>query len=160
MNISSNPNHKKQIMRNSPLSDSERLQQGPVAIIECDEEIPCNPCETSCPRGAIYIGKPITNRPALAVQKCIGCGNCISKCPGLAIFVVDRRGEEDKVWIPYEFLPLPKPGQVVIALDREGKPLCDAYVEDVRTGSDRTYIIILRVPKGLGIKTRFLRLQT
>ena len=31
----------------------ERMRKGPVAIAECVEHIPCNPCETSCPFHAI-----------------------------------------------------------------------------------------------------------
>jgi ferredoxin len=32
-----------------------------AAVIECIEGIPCNPCETSCPVGAITVGDEITN---------------------------------------------------------------------------------------------------
>ena len=39
----------------------ERFAQGPVAIAECVQEIPCNPCEGACPFHAITVGEPITN---------------------------------------------------------------------------------------------------
>ena len=48
---------------------AEVLTQKAVAIIECIEEIPCNPCETACPAGAIRVGTPITNLPALIPEK-------------------------------------------------------------------------------------------
>ena len=30
------------------LPDDERYAKGPVAVIECVQEIPCNPCEAAC----------------------------------------------------------------------------------------------------------------
>ena len=35
------------------LPTQQRLQMGPVAIIECFQPIPCDPCYHSCVRGAI-----------------------------------------------------------------------------------------------------------
>ena len=43
----------------------ERIEKGPVVVIECDEDIPCNPCEDICPREAITVGEPITNLPRI-----------------------------------------------------------------------------------------------
>jgi len=72
------------------LPTQERYEKGPVAVIECVQEIPCNPCEAACRFGAISVGDPITNLPALDSSKCTGCAICVSKCPGLAIFVVNK----------------------------------------------------------------------
>lgn len=103
------------------LPSKERLAKGPVAVIECPEEIPCNICTSACPYSAIKKGK-IYDLPVLDEQKCIGCGVCISKCPGLAIFVVDL-SKEDMAYItlPYEMLPAPKRGGEVVLLDRLGR---------------------------------------
>jgi len=35
------------------LPPRERLERGPVAIIECVQPIPCNPCVEACKSGAI-----------------------------------------------------------------------------------------------------------
>ena len=43
--------------------DEERFAKGPVAVVECVQQIPCNPCESACPLHAIHIGEPITNTP-------------------------------------------------------------------------------------------------
>lgn len=129
----------------------ERLQQGPVAVIECPQEIPCNPCEEACPHQAITIGTPITNCPQLDEDKCIGCGLCISRCPGLAIFLVDLTYSEESaaVAFPYEYLPLPDVGQEVAAVDRAGKPVCEAKVINVMNAkaNDRTPVITVSVPR-------------
>ena len=68
------------------------IAKGPVAVIECAELIPCNPCEAACPSGAIKIGDSINNLPVLDEDKCTGCGICISSCPGLAIYKHIRGG--------------------------------------------------------------------
>ena len=34
----------------------ERIDRGPVAVVECYERIPCNPCATACRVHAIEIG--------------------------------------------------------------------------------------------------------
>lgn len=86
----------------------ERLAKGPVAVIECCQNIPCNPCETACRFGAITVGDPITNLPVLDESKCVGCGVCITNCPGLAIFVVDKSKGAATVSFPFEYLPLPE----------------------------------------------------
>ena len=45
------------------LPEPGRLKQGPVAVIECFQQIPCNPCAEACPRGAITMPGSISERP-------------------------------------------------------------------------------------------------
>jgi len=140
------------------MPSKERLEQGAVAVIECAQEIPCNPCEKACPSGAIRVGEPITNLPTLIEDKCTGCGLCIPLCPGLAIFVVDMTysDQEATVQLPYEFLPLPKRGETVKALDREGRVVCPARVVKVLNpkGFDHTAVITIAVPKDQAMNVR------
>jgi Fe-S-cluster-containing hydrogenase component 2 len=139
----------------------ERLKQGPVVIVECFQEIPCNPCETSCPRQAIIVGSDINALPKVDHSKCNGCTICVSRCPGLAIFVVDQKysDTESAITMPYEFLPLPEKGEEVEALDREGKGCCQARVIRVvnTKAQDRTPLITLAIPKGREKDVRFFR---
>ena len=127
-----------------------RAERGPVAVIECVQMIPCNPCEKACPYGAITIGEDITALPVLDVEKCRGCGLCLSKCPGLAIFLVDasQPGELALVMMPYEYLPLPETGAVVDATDREGRFVTKATVKRIDGGAQRegTTIVTLALP--------------
>ena len=140
----------------------KRMEKGPVAIIECVQEIPCDPCVDSCRQGAISIGEDITQLPQLIEDKCTGCGTCIPGCPGQAIFVVDIDYSKQKalLMIPYEFYPLPKPNSKVKALDREGKVVGEAKVLKVMNPkkNDRTSVISLVVPKELAMEIRNIRL--
>lgn len=129
---------------------AERLAAGPVAVIECIENIPCNPCVGACPKGAIGIEGDMNGTPSVDFDICDGCGLCISACPGLAIFVVDARPGSDtaKVSLPYEYVPLPSVGDTVVTLSREGDVLGEGTVERVLSAKalDRTPIVTLAVP--------------
>ena len=133
-----------------------RMQRGAVAVIECPEAIPCNPCQRACPHQAIQVGVPITNLPALDADKCVGCGLCIAHCPGQAIFVVDLSGGEALISLPYEFLPLPRPGNQVEVLDRAGRPVGTGVVMRVMNPAsfDRTAVITVAVEKSLAHTVR------
>jgi len=117
-----------ELAKSPGVPSKERVKKGPVACIECVQEIPCNPCEEACPYGAIHVGKPITNLPKLDQEKCIGCGNCIAACPGLAIFVVNGAKEKAEVSFPYEYYPLPQKGDLVDCVDRSGKVVTSGKV--------------------------------
>lgn len=128
----------------------ERINKGPVAIIECEQQIPCNPCETGCPRNAIEVGIPITNLPEIKEDACTGCGLCIAKCPGQAIFLLDMTFSTDKALIafPYEYVPLPEIGQEVNAVDRGGKVVCTAIVNKIiNKNVDKTNVIFIEIDK-------------
>lgn len=123
----------------------ERLEEGPVAVIECVEEIPCDPCVATCPQDAISMGN-ITDTPNMDFDDCIGCGLCVTECPGLAIFMLDCSGEGCEVTVPYEYLPVPEKGDTVRALDRKGVSVQKAEVTSVRS-SGRTYAITMKIDR-------------
>ncbi|MBU1145722.1 MAG: 4Fe-4S binding protein [Firmicutes bacterium] len=121
----------------------------PKALLECYQDIPCNPCETSCPFHAITIGKDINLQPVLNEKLCTGCGICISSCPGLAIMVVQILKDSLQFKIPYEFLPIPKKGQIWHALNRAGQVIGDALILSVILTSkqDKTALVTVSVEK-------------
>lgn len=127
----------------------ERMLKGRVAVAECYQRIPCNPCQAACPQKAITVGEDINNTPVVQERLCTGCGLCLAKCPGLAIFLAKVEGDRAELSLPYEFLPLPKAGDRVTALNREGGEVCTATVTEVLTppAFDRTAVVRILVPR-------------
>lgn len=140
----------------------QRLAQGPVAVVECFQRIPCDPCFTACKKGAIKPFADINDLPEFDADRCDGCGLCISACPGLAIFVIHENygATESLVKLPYEFLPVPQPGDTVQGLDREGQFVANARVVRVQDAPfrDKTLIVWLAVPKGTAMTVRHFRM--
>jgi Fe-S-cluster-containing hydrogenase component 2 len=129
-------------------------------VIECTQNIPCNPCQDACPRGCIRVGEDIVALPAFdEARGCTGCGLCVAACSGQCVFLVDE-GEGDgpaSVTFPYEFLPLPRAGEEGVALDRAGRPLCRARVTGVKAAPafDRTALVTIEVPSHMCMRARF-----
>jgi len=138
------------------LPSKKQLEKG-VAIIECIQKIPCNPCVDSCPVKAISM-KDINAIPIMNFDKCIGCGKCIEICPGLAIFVVKIKDSKALISLPYEFLPVPKVGSKVKALDREGKVVGDAIVKRV-IEKGKTMTITIEAREDLAMDIRNIRVN-
>ncbi len=146
------------IKKKIALPSKERMEKGPVVIIECDEDIPCDPCVESCKNEAI-IKESLTAVPSVDYEKCTGCALCVAACPGLAIFVVDYSPEDKAiVYIPYEMLPAPKKGDKGDALDRSGKRIGSATVAKVRKGTCGTTVLGILVEKDLAMNVRSIRI--
>lgn len=123
------------------------------AVIECNQDIPCDPCVGSCPVGAIS-KKDLASAPKLDESTCTGCANCVPRCPGRAIFVVG----DGKVVVPYEFLPAPKKDASVELLDRDGKNVGTGKILATRE-FDRTFAVTVSVPHGLEKDVRNIRIK-
>ena len=127
----------------------EKLLIKPKALIECYEEIPCNPCSTCCPVNAIHIEEDINHRPVIDYDVCTGCGICVYHCPALAISVVSIKEDRAYFKIPYELHPLPTKGEVWDGVNRAGEVICEARVEQVakKDSFDKTALITVSVDK-------------
>ena len=143
-------------LENLKIPTDKQLKKG-VAIIECIQEIPCDPCVAICPVESISM-KDINDIPKIDYDKCTGCKRCVSICPGLAIFVVKLTDEKAQITLPYEFLPIPKIGDIVKALDREGKSRGDAKVIRVNRSS-KTTVITIEVDKDLAMEVRNIKVD-
>jgi Fe-S-cluster-containing hydrogenase component 2 len=136
------------------IPSEKQLQKG-VAILECVQEIPCNPCVESCPVHAISM-KDINAPPVNDFDKCIGCTKCVGICPGLAIFVIKVTGKKAWVTLPYEFIPTPRIGDKVKAVDRTGAVRCDALVKKV-IKQGKTMVITIEIDSNLAMDIRNIR---
>ena len=131
-------------------------------VIECTQNIPCNPCQDACKKGCISIGEHITSLPiVLPDSTCINCGMCVASCPGQSIFLVNEDCGDGTatVALPYEFYPLPEKGAVGHALSRSGKPVCEATVVGVRSvkAFDKTALLTMSVPKEFAMTARMFK---
>jgi Fe-S-cluster-containing hydrogenase component 2 len=132
------------------LPSMEDMARSACLCIECVEEIPCNPCETSCPHGAIKVGDPITNLPVFDRSKCTACGLCIPACPGQAITIKQIQGDLATIRFPWEYVPVPSAGDAVDMLDRYGDTVCRGKILGANTAkrNDRTVILTAEFPAG------------
>jgi len=143
------------------LSDNE---EGIFPIIHCLQEIPCNPCSTVCPTNSIFMkGDPIMDLPVYD-GKCIGCGKCVTICPGLAITLVDYRKDAEfpTVSLPYEVSNHKiEIDDDIICVDIDGLEL-DTFsvtqVLDVKA-NNRTQLIKLKAPRNIAKKIVSFQIQ-
>jgi Fe-S-cluster-containing hydrogenase component 2 len=102
------------------LPSEEVVKEKRVAIIECVEEIPCNPCAYVCRVDAIE-KNGLCAPGVVDWEKCTGCTLCVAVCPGLSVFLQQIKEGKGYVTMPYEILPEPKVGDKAQLMDRSGK---------------------------------------
>jgi len=97
-------------------------------VINCAQEIPCNPCTEACVLQSIKIKDETMMGQPKFDGDCLGCCRCVALCPGLAITLVDKKYDKTKktarVVLPWE---MPddtiKIGQKIISTGIEGKEI-------------------------------------
>lgn len=132
---------------------------GVFPVFHCEQEIPCNPCTSVCPKEAIHIeGEGLMGRPVYDTDEdCIACEQCVAVCPGLAITLVDFRKHQEAatVSIPHEFAKASlNPGDVVTVLDLEGKVLGNVPVLQVRQPKFANQACLVKVQAPFDIAKR------
>lgn len=135
-------------------------KKGIHPVIECGQNIPCNPCQSACHKGCIAIGDHMTSLPVVDPEsECINCGMCVASCPGQAIFLVDEEEDHTLITMPYEFYPLPVVGEKGMALGRDGHEVCEAEITNVRTSKayDHTALVTMKVPAKYAMTARFYK---
>lgn len=143
-----------------PPQEEWQAKKNGYVVIECPQRIPCNPCGTVCPTGAVLPFTDINDVPLLDYSKCTGCALCVAKCPGLACFVIDLTygDEEAVIKLPYELLPVPEKGEKVACLNRRGEQVAEGTVSAVmKPLGDRTKVISIIIPKKLAGEIRAIR---
>jgi len=121
------------------------------AVIECYEDIPCNPCALSCPVKAITIAPTLHSQPVVDPDVCTGCSICVSVCPGLAIMLAKVHDDTAIFKIPYEMNEIFTPHQRVHALNRSGEIIGEGVVLSIsnKKHQNKTSIIEVQVDKAL-----------
>jgi sarcosine oxidase, subunit alpha len=97
-----------------------------ISILHCYQEIPCNPCISVCPSGAIKLRDALGSIMDLPYfdGECTRCGQCIAVCPGLAISVAKKMDDEfAEVILPHEFIPDFSVNNLIPLTDNEGNYL-------------------------------------
>ncbi|MEE4219007.1 MAG: FAD-dependent oxidoreductase [Xanthomonadales bacterium] len=161
-----------QILKSKPgRTESEYLpeeREGVSVVFHCEQEIPCNPCTSVCPKQAISTGDDIRGRPRFIGDEigevCNGCTKCVTICPGLAITLVDYRKDDEypTISLAHEFLQEDiQAGDVVTVLDTEGVPLGQAEVFKVAAGKkmDRTLLVRIKAPKEIATRIAGIQVQ-
>ena len=124
------------------LPSPERMGRGGFVVADCLYGFACNPCSFACRQGAITKSSTSAT-PLIDFDKCIGCMECVSKCPGLAIF--GYRPDRREVFLPVEFDV--EEGAEVFLVDDDGKKLGEGVVERVIHKSNKTHVAVVKAQR-------------
>ena len=150
---------KEKVLKSKPGPILEREkpagEEGVMPVFHCVQEVPCNPCTSVCPEGAIRTERDeITGLPYIVEESlCKGCMNCIFICPGLAATLVDYRKDREMptVTLPYEvWRDKVEAGQSVPVTDVDGAVLGYYPVEKVLANPKKypgTLLVQVKVEK-------------
>jgi len=129
------------VLKSKPGREARRKppvkEDGVFPMFHCYQEVPCNPCTSVCPVGAVKTeGDKITGLPYMVdLDLCTGCAGCVAVCPGLSVTMVDYRQDRQHplVTLPYEvWRDQVQVGQKVPVTDLDGAVLGYFAVEKVK----------------------------
>ena len=124
--------------------------EGVFPVFHCYQEVPCNPCASVCPVGAIKTeDDKITGLPYMVdLDACTGCASCIAVCPGLSVTLVDYGDDSQHplVTLAYEiWREHVKIGRKVPVTDIDGGILGYCPVEKVSTRKKYPGTLLVKV---------------
>ncbi len=120
----------------------DRQRKGGFVIADCLYGFACNPCSFSCKQGAITKSSTSVT-PTIDYDKCIGCMECVSHCPGLAIF--GYRPDRKQLFLPIEFAV--EKGAEVFLVDDNGQKVGEGVVERILVKPNKTNIAVVKAEK-------------
>jgi len=119
---------------------AERMNAKGFVIADCLYGFACNPCSFSCRQQAITKNSS-SSVPVIDYDKCIGCMECISHCPGLAFFGYNIQKKE--VFLPVEFKT--EAGTEVFLVDNNGKKVGEGTIGRIMPKSNKTNVAVVNV---------------
>ncbi|MDA3866858.1 MAG: FAD-dependent oxidoreductase [Salinivirgaceae bacterium] len=117
--------HPVQVIPSPALPDAKRMEK-PFVIADCLYGFACNPCAFACPHDAITKSSSSTV-PVIDFDKCIGCMQCVTLCPGLAIFGYNLK--KSQLFFPVEYEVTE--GEEVFLVNNNGDKLGSGILEKV-----------------------------
>ncbi|WP_165155012.1 FAD-dependent oxidoreductase [Parabacteroides sp. ZJ-118] len=127
--------HPIRVKEEAPKPTPERQAQRPFVRLDCLYGFACNPCSFACPQKAITKSSTSVT-PEIDYEKCTGCMQCVSHCPGLAIFGYDIR--KRNVFLPVEYEV--EEGAEVWLVDDNGKKQGEGIIEKVLKKPTKTNV--------------------
>ena len=127
--------HPVRILEQPCLPGTERMTQRGFVQLDCLYGFACNPCSFACRYGAITKSSTSTV-PVVDYEKCIGCMECVSQCPGLAIFGYDTR--KDTLFLPIEYEVSEQ--EAVYLVDNNGQKIGEGVIEKVLRKPNKTNV--------------------
>lgn len=113
----------------------DRMYQQGFVIADCLYGFACNPCAFSCPKGAIQKSSTSTV-PVIDYEKCVGCMDCVAKCPGLAIFGYNLT--KNWLFLPIEYFA--EEQKEVYLINNNGEILGEGIIEKILKKPNKTNI--------------------
>lgn len=133
-----------------------------LPVLHCYQCIPCNPCSTICPHHVIYIPEDnILEIPQLVDNICIGCFQCVLKCPGLAISLIKNDNGRYFSYLAFELDPeMLTPGQTLQLTDWKGEKIGSGILNRLfqRPGDSKRYLLEIKTESATAIRAAGIRL--
>ncbi len=123
----------KRVKEFATLPSEERAAQKPFVVADCLYGFACNPCTFACPHSAIT-KRDTKSVPEIDYTKCVGCMECVTHCPGLAIFGYDK--QRSTLFLPVEYEV--EKGAAVWLVDNNGKKLGEGTIAGVIAKPNKT----------------------
>ena len=127
--------HPFRILDTPNLPTEERMKAKGFVQADCLYGFACNPCAFSCPHGAI-VKTTTSSVPQINYDKCIGCMDCVSQCPGLAIFGYNI--EKGTLFLPIEYHA--EENKEVFLIDNNGKKIGEGIIEKILKKKNKTNV--------------------
>lgn len=134
--------HPVRVIQEPYMPSVERANAKPFVVIDCLYGFACNPCEFSCPHGAITKTSTSTV-PAIDFDKCVGCMDCVYQCPGLAIFGYNLK--KDWLFLPVEFDYVEN--TEVFLVNNKGEVVGEGIIEKILKKANKTHIARVKATK-------------